>query len=306
VQDTQEDLSAIRGIGPLAIRASRILGVDADMRPVWQEFLDNLCPLPTNETIGARKPSEPLVWVGTATPGKRGPVELPTAFYDLCTQATEDAELLALGHATYNAIVPEVHANTPCPTCSRVPVSAAKLGRPEHLRYLLPNLIKRLVPVGDDCDWEGVGKVAVLRNRLGMREGPGCIEYERGGILARSLHAALLMDVPPAPGEDEVLQVFASWPKEWDAQFTLVARGAFVVTSAMNSGQVEFVEIKSQAGGDCRLRNPWQGSEITIFRNGNQGETLSGTQLQFATAKDEVLLVLKKGTAPAQFKRSLA
>jgi hypothetical protein len=306
VQDTQEDLSAIRGIAPLVIRASKILGVDAEMRPVWQEFLDNLCPLPTNETIGARKAGEPLVWVGTATPGKRGPVELPTAFYDLCTQATEDAEMLALGNATYDVIVPEVNEKTPCPTCSRVPVSAAKLGRPEHLRYLLPNLLKRLVPVGDDCDWEGVGKVAVLRNRLGMREGPGCIEYERGGILARALHAALLMDVPPSPGKDEVLQVFATWPKEWDAEFTLVGRGAFVVTSAVKSGQVEFVELKSQAGGDCRLRNPWQGSEITIYRNGRQAENLSGSQLQFATAKEEVLLVLRKGTSPAQFKRSVA
>ena len=68
--DTQEELSAILGITPLAIRASQILGVDADLRPLWQELLENLVPLPTNEIAHVRKPSEPVVWVGAAVLNK--------------------------------------------------------------------------------------------------------------------------------------------------------------------------------------------------------------------------------------------
>ena len=33
-------------IFPLAIRASEILGVDEDLRPVWREINDNLVPMP--------------------------------------------------------------------------------------------------------------------------------------------------------------------------------------------------------------------------------------------------------------------
>src|SRR5262245_27200856 len=41
-RDTDEDLSALRGLLPAAIRASEILNEDADLRSPWRELLDNL------------------------------------------------------------------------------------------------------------------------------------------------------------------------------------------------------------------------------------------------------------------------
>jgi hypothetical protein len=46
--DTPYEVSCMHTIFPLAIRASEILGVDADMRPVWQEIKDNLVELPAS------------------------------------------------------------------------------------------------------------------------------------------------------------------------------------------------------------------------------------------------------------------
>src|SRR5262249_1042618 len=46
-QDTDEELSAMRGASGALLRAAALLDVDGDMRPVWQEFHDNLAPLPT-------------------------------------------------------------------------------------------------------------------------------------------------------------------------------------------------------------------------------------------------------------------
>src|SRR3989304_4479913 len=46
--DTDEDLSAMRGIFAAAIRASALLGQDATLRAEWQEVLANLAPLPTS------------------------------------------------------------------------------------------------------------------------------------------------------------------------------------------------------------------------------------------------------------------
>ncbi len=296
-QDTQEELSAIRGITPLAIRASEILGVDADLRPLWQELLRNLAPLPTNETTHTRKPDEPLVWVGSATlrHSRRFPALLPTAYYDLCTVATEDPDMAAVGKASYDAAMARgVDERTPCRVLSRDAVSAAKLGRADHVKYLVPNQLRRLAAQYDDADWAGVGKIAVLRNRFSLNEGPGCMAFEEGGLAAQALHAALLMDSPPAPGKDSVIQVFAAWPKEWDAEFTLAARGAFLVTSAFRNGNVQFIQLRSQAGGECGLRNPWEEGNVTLYRNGKLAEEASGRLLRFNTTKDEVVLVLPK------------
>lgn len=188
--DTLEELSAIRGITPLAIRASQILNVDATLRHLWQEVLDNLAPLPTNEIAHVRKVGEPVVWVGAAVlkepqrdPPPLGQVGIPTAFYDLCTVATTDPNMVTIGNATYDACrAVGVNEHTPCSVLQRDTVSAAKLGRVEHIKYLLPNLLRRVNPDKDDCDWTGSGKVAVMRNRFSLREGPGCITYERGGL----------------------------------------------------------------------------------------------------------------------------
>jgi hypothetical protein len=220
--------------------------------------------------------------------------------------ATEYPEMAAIGKATYDSVTADgVNEKTPCAAMSRATVSAAKMGRPDHLRFLLPNQLRRLAPEHDDCDWEGAGKIGVMRNRMSLREGPGCIEFERGGLAARALHAALLMDSPPAPGGASIIHVFAAWPNDWDAEFTLLARGAFLVTSALKDGRIEFVELKSQVGGDCQLRNPWGDADVVLFRNGRQAEDATGSLLKFTTARDEALLIVKKGTAPAQFKRAI-
>jgi hypothetical protein len=274
------------------------------MQPFWQEFLDNLAPLPTNESTHTRKNNEPIVWVESGAPASGRAVEFSTTFYDLCTIATQDPEMAAIGKATYDSVTADgVNEKTPCPAVSRATLSAAKMGRSDHLRFLLPNQLRRLDPEHDDCDWEGAGKIGVMRNRMSLREGPGCIEFERGGLVARALHAALLMDSPPAPGAAAIIHVFAACPNDWDAEFTLLARGAFLVTSARKDGVVEFVELKSQAGGDCRLRNPWAETDVVLFRNGRRPEDATGNLLKFATARDETVLILKKGTVPAQFKR---
>jgi hypothetical protein len=99
--------------------------------------------------------------------------------------------------------------------------------------------------------------------------------------------------------------VFPSWPKDWDAQFTLSARGGFVVTSSWKYERVEFVEMKSLAGHACQLRNPWGNSEVSLYRNGGIAESLSGSLLCFATHKEETLIVVPSGVEPEHFRRSV-
>lgn len=305
--DTQEELSAIRGITPLAIRASGILGVDSEMRPMWREFLENLAPLPTNESVNRPQPGEPVIWVNTASigEGRALPALVPAAYYDLVTVATADPEMARVAKQTYDAANTRAAEQTPVNTLSVAAVEAANLGRAEHVRWFIPNQIRRLTPQTDNCDYAGDGRTGVLMNRLGMREGPGDLECQRLGRAAHAMHAALLQSAPPTPGGDPIIVVFPAWPKEWDAEYTLLARGAFLVTSAMRHGEIEFVEVKSQAGEKCRVANPWPSHDVTLYRNGKAGGSVSGPQIEFETAKGEVVLLAPKGAAPAALKRTV-
>ena len=116
-----------------------------------------------------------------------------------------------------------------------------------------------------------------------------------------------LQSNPPAPGEESViLRVFAAWPKEWNARFTLLARGGFLVTAAIEKGEIDSVELVSQAGAPCRLRNPWAGATVEILRAGGRdrepdrafacvsdrqrGKNRSQASLAARTASDKLLV----------------
>ncbi|MHC4168704.1 MAG: hypothetical protein ACYSWQ_17265, partial [Planctomycetota bacterium] len=76
----------------------------------------------------------------------------------------------------------------------------------------------------------------------------------------------------------------------------LRARGAFVVSSAQQNGEVPFVEIRSEAGSACRLINPWRGMHVTVYRDGTKAETLIGNLLTFQTLKGEIIVIVPEGS----------
>jgi len=123
------------------------------------------------------------------------------------------------------------------------------------------------------------------------------------GRVAEALQLALLQSAPPSPGKDAIIHVFPAWPKEWDAQYTLLSSGAFLVTSSMKQGRVEFIELQSQVGGECRLRNPWSPGEVTLYRNGKKSESVRGSLLKFSTRQDETVVVVRKGETPGQYRQ---
>jgi hypothetical protein len=156
---------------------------------------------------------------------------------------------------------------------------------------------------GGFIDSTGIGGGQIFRNRLRLREGPGAIDAEHIGGLTSGIHSSLLANALSVPGEDPIIQVFASWPKDWDVGFRLLARGAFLVSSSQRKGQIEFVELHSQLGQECRLQNPWGEGVVTLYRDGKKSENLSGSLLKFASAERENIVVVRAGTTPDQFKR---
>ena len=299
-QDTMEEISAMRGILPVAIKASKILGVDANLRAVWRELLDNLAPLPTTGSY------------------KNGPRRYssfsPTYSFDLFTLENDDPEAIELANGSF--FPNGIDANMRVGVLSTAPLAAAMLGRSDAVKLFIPDQIRCLSPETSFCYFVQTGRTGVLANRMTLREGVNAIGAQRLGLASDALQLALCQSVPGGPAQDAVIRVFPAWPKDWDAEYTLLCRGGFLVTSSMQKGQIEFVEIKSLVGGECRLRNPWPGAEVTLYRDGGkwkgapaakkygwEPKDMDGSLLKFETVKDQIFVVVPKGCSPSQFRR---
>jgi hypothetical protein len=243
--DTSYEVSCMHTIFPLAIRASEILGVDAEMRPLWQEIKANLVVIPGG--------------------GRRGGGGGGGAY----------GAFVYGGEGGIEPIGPE----------------------PELKRRFLG--FNRLASFIDSA---GIGGAQIFRNRLRLREGPGAIDAEHIGGLTSGIHSTMLSSTPELQEGEPVLKVLNDWPRDWDAAFALLARGAFVVSSAQQAGKIPWVEIRSQAGNPCRLTNPWKDTDVTLYRDGKKAEDLSGETLMFPTKKGETIVVVPKGSMPSVMK----
>ena len=309
-RDTDEDLSAMRGVLASAVRASEILDQDADPRMHWRELLQNLAPLPVSDHPEALKPADyhgPRVWVRGLKPAVKDgfrpdPNSLPQWFFDLCTLESDDAAALETARATFASFFRDgIDRETRVGVLSKLAIAAATLGDADAVRFLIPNQMQVLRQEREQAYRGG----SVLANRLTLREGHQAMDAQRLGRASEALHLALLHSNPAGPSEDPVRRVFAAWPKQWDAAFRLLARGAFLVASSMRSGRIEVVEIESLAGQECRLRNPWPQGAVTLFRDGRKSEQLEGPLLTFATRRGETITVAPSGVDPADLKRAV-
>ncbi|HKE23255.1 MAG TPA: DUF5703 domain-containing protein [Bryobacteraceae bacterium] len=309
-RDTDEDMSAMRGVFAAAGRAADILGADADLRRAWRDFLAKLAPLATSDNPEALKPADyqgPRVFVRGLKPAiKLGGLlpdsnSLPMWFFDLSNVESSDPETLELARTTFAQYLRNgLNPRMPVSVLSKLPIAAASIGRADAVRVMLPNQIRALQPERATAYRNG----GVLANRMTLREGPQALDAERLGRAAEALHLALLQSNPPAPGEEPILHVFPAWPKEWNARFTLLARGGFLVSASMKDGRVEFVELASQAGAECKLRNPFE-AEMAVHRDGKPAETLQGSLVRFRTRKGERLVLVAAGTEPGSFQRAI-
>ncbi len=315
-QDTLEEMTAMHYIFPTAGRAASILGVDRELQAAWRDVAENLAPLPNNvqpDSLDPRQPGQPKMWTNGRKPviggsPTRGSDHLlvPAIHYDFLNVASGNPEMTQVANATFDSVVPGgANDKTAVHVLSRVAIAAAHLGRAGDLRHLVPNQMRSFDPGHDFCDWPGQGRIGVMPNRLTLREGPGAISAQRLGRASAALHLAMLQTVPPLPGEDPVMHVFPAWPKEWDAAFTLLTSGAFLVTSSFRQGKTDFVELHSQAGGECRLRNPWGEQPVTLYRNGEKSEDAESGLLRFSTRKEETIVVVQRGQTPGQHQRTV-
>jgi len=274
--DTPREISAMRGILPIAIKASEMLGIDSDLREDWKELLDNLVPLKD--------------W-------RHG----PTISFDHYTAETGDPARSAFADRVfYPGGLPE---DEEVAGLSGLPIFAAIYGRADLFGKAVVSQLRGEILNKRSCRFNEIGRVGVLRNRMDLSEGVNCVSAERLGLAAHGLQLALCQSVPPGPAGAPVIRLFEAWPGKWDAAFKLLCRGAFVVSSSIRNGTVEFVEIEPQRGGVCRLRNPWPAQRPVLYRDGEKAQMPEGDLLELQTRAGQKLLIVPEGCTPEKLKR---
>lgn len=305
VRDSFEDMVAMRSITGAVLRAAEILDADQEMKPIWREFLEHLAPLPTSTDPDALHPADyhgPRIFVNGLKPAVKAdriPTgwmpdtnSLPIWFFDLCNVEARDRDAFVLARTTFDQLLPDgLHPETPVGTLSMLAVAAASLGRADALQILLPNQLRQ--QPNPRSPW--YKRSGLLENRMTLGEGAQALHAEHLGRAAEALHRSLLQSNAPAPGEDPILHLFPAWPPQWEARYTLRARGGFTVTASMRNGSVEHAELESHAGAICRLRNPFPGGGVQLYRNGTRAEQLSGSLLTFETSRSERIILRRPG-----------
>ncbi|MDR2627742.1 MAG: DUF5703 domain-containing protein [Dysgonamonadaceae bacterium] len=286
--NTVEEISSMMGIFPVAIRASEILDTDADLRSQWKEILAHLSSLPLSSDYPDTADGRPVTFVRSLPPFARGQGNtlpdlntMPVWFFDLCNLESPDKRFLEIANNTFDAFFPGgMNEASEVRVLSKLPVSGVLLGRREAAQYLMPNQIS-------------MAETGVLRNRMDLREGKQTTGVQRLGRMADALHNALCQSIPPRPGDEHIIHVFPAFPEEWEAEFSLLCRGNFMVTSSFRNGSAEFVKIVSNSGKECRIRNPWGAAKVTIFRNGKKYRTVKTGLIQFSTKINDTFVIEK-------------
>jgi len=288
VKDSLKDLAAIRGTMPPAIRAAEILDVDADLRAQWKEIVESLAPYP----MGHAPESKALNWGTLAddvwSAGHIGEINKdqgrypfedvwshPIETFETWTLETGDPEADQIAQRLIDLCPNHLEIMTGRrwrPSLVRTPIAFALAGRGEELPAILAAHQSVYTPH--------------LANGLSLFEqGIQSMGLEASGLVTMTLQCGLMQSVSPQPGEPEIISVFPAWPKEWDASFRLLARGGFLVTSSMRDGEIEWIEIESRLGEECRLRNPWSpGSCEVALTDSDDTNTVAGDILRFTTA----------------------
>ncbi len=93
-------------------------------------------------------------------------------------------------------------------------------------------------------------------------------------------------------GYEGIIRVFPVWPANKDAKFeTLRTYGAFLVSSEIKNGSVQYIKIISEKGRKSIIENPWKGKDVIVESNQQRPKTISGNSLVVDTKVDECLTI---------------
>jgi hypothetical protein len=257
-------LGLLRMVFGALLRWSATLKLDGDRRPKWTHILRHLSQFPTFERMGKtifRLTERGMEWNDSNS---------------LAIQHIWPAGAIGLGS---DPLLLEISRNT---------VDALRRW------HCVPTFYTAAARVG----FHPAEVLAQLEKRCQQHSFPNLLACEGGGAIEACGGVTSAVNEMLLQSHEGVLRLFPAWPREKNARFeTLRAVGAFLVSSELRDGAVQFVRISSERGEDCVVQNPWPGRTVAVLRDGRVAETAAGPIFTFATAKSQ-RLELRPAAAP--------
>jgi hypothetical protein len=251
------DLGFARRVARELIETSRVLGVDAEMQPQWQQFIDQLASYPqgtvNGKTVyyiaasiknniknqGLFEPGDqPINLEGLVYPGENLAIGGDAQQLQIARDSMEEMNSWGVSHG----------GNTNNGFCKIFPI-AARIGWP-----------------ADDL-------VAKFKGAILHQWRPSNLTVFQGGGGIETSGSVEALDSMLLQHEDGVLRLFPDWPSAMDASFTrLRAKGAFLVSSEQHAGAVSYVDVVSEKGGPLVILSPWGSKAVSLSSTAKSGK----------------------------------
>jgi hypothetical protein len=312
-------LAFLRQFYTAMIELSALLHVDADRVPHWRDILAKLTPLPIvpaasvdhlETSLDPHAPRPP--------PGQRA-VNNPaiTLQHLLGPDLVRDRLVIRNAVAGYGFAFPQVQRYKDGNQRTSGPgMSSCQCIYPGWAIGLESSAVERkaaLDTITLSAQWYD------FNNQCSFYPGAACAGYDPAEILA-NLHTLIARDAYPnfiihagGGGTENFavtpaalaamfvqsyqanIHLFPDWPRDQNAAFgQLNACGGFLISSAIHGGTVNYVVVKSLAGEDCHLANPWPGHAVALTSSTAPAQTLTGDVLVFKTAPGEEVRLTSK------------
>ncbi len=236
-----------------AIQASKILHVDRDERQTWEKALKLLPPYPT---YGEDEPI--IVDVAGAPPIEYNiPIPSTVIFPGEHLSFFSSKKQKQIFQRTIAGMRSNGNNDTVINSIAR-----ARLSMPDAFEHLKREAQARQRPNG-----------TLTLNRI-----EGAHRFNEFGHYTEMFGAAAGVSELLMQSVDGIIRFFPAWPHEKDAAFnTLRAKGGFLVSAQLVSGEVSDATIYSEVGGDCQWLPPWpqcslvdeEGKKVRLIKNVN-------------------------------------
>jgi alpha-L-fucosidase 2 len=265
VKNAITDLAAVRSLFPQAIQCAKALNLDPTLQTRWQNILDSLAPFKTESYNGGLRylPHDP-------------PAVASSNFENVACEILWPYSVTGIGYPDYQTALNTFNSRpfpykNPIMPCA---IASAWLGLESTF-----NGIKTLLAMSQSRP-NGVG---------GLGSSGGAQSFDYAGLHQLYINESLLQCY------NDTIRVFPALPSDasFVSKFTLLAKGAFLVSSEKEGGEIKYIGIKSMMGNTASCVNPWgtQQAQVRKVPDNSIVLTTSNAVFSFATVPAGIYVV---------------
>jgi alpha-L-fucosidase 2 len=165
-----------------------------------------------------------------------------------------------------------------------------KMKGPGEWANTLGNGIETCFPAAVRVGYDSDEILKQLKDRIALQSLSNLWITAEGGGIETLAAVPLTINEMMMQSYEQVIRIFPNWNRSKDASFDqLRAYGAFLISSRLQNGKIQYVKLLSEAGRVCTIDNPWPGKQAQLTRNGQKAEVLAGKTFVFNTKNAEHL-----------------